>query len=115
MFRRHTDVLSGTKTLHGVRIDNPASWIVPEGPDAATIALEAKLEGFFVRTTGSDAALGMLAGKISGVAVPRLARSASLGATSLSQRSIRALSLAMPRGHKRSTRIRVPSLASGGS
>ena len=40
-------------------------------------------------------------------------KNASLGEMSFSQRSIRALSFARPRGHSRSTKMRAPSAASG--
>ena len=56
---------------------------------------------------------GLTAAQLGLMALIAVIEDDTLGAISLSQRSIPALSLAMPRGHNRSTRIRVPSPTSG--
>lgn len=73
--------LSATRRIAGILTGNPASPVVPGGPDAATITITAAtFDNFLVVNSKSDNRLTMIAGSISGVAKPRLAVAASSGA-----------------------------------
>ncbi len=77
--------LTAKRTLKGLLTGNPASPIIPSGPDAVSIVIEnATYENFFVEKSSSKNKLRMTKGSLSAVVSPRLAVSATSGACAIS-------------------------------
>ena len=80
--------VSATRVVGGILTGNPASPVVPGGPDAVTITLtKAEFDNFEVTSSASDNKLNMISGSLSAVVSPRLAASqpdsASAGACAI--------------------------------
>lgn len=82
-------IVSATRIVKGALTGDPESPVVPEDPDAVRIEIhDAVLKNFVVESSSNDAKMTVLEGAISGVAEPRLARSASLGVCKVPTREI---------------------------
>jgi hypothetical protein len=83
-------IVSATRTVEGALTGDPSNPVVPEHPDAVRIEIQdAVLKNFLVESDAIDAKMTVFEGAVSGVAEPRLARSASLGVCKVPTREIR--------------------------
>lgn len=75
--------VSGTKTITGYLTGNPASMMIPEGPDSVEIALDATFDNFKAEKDGGTATMTWISGGITGKLRPRLGVAAANGACAI--------------------------------
>lgn len=76
--------VTAKRQVKGKLTGNPASPIIPSGPDAVTITVEkATFEEFLVESSSSPSKLRMISGSLAATVSPRLAVSKSTGACAL--------------------------------
>lgn len=77
-------VVDAVRTVRGTLTGNPAQPVIPAGPDAVEMTVDARFEGFLVRFSDKDNALTIDEGRLSFRALPHLAKSASAGVCAVS-------------------------------
>ncbi len=80
LWARGRVTVSARRTITGLLTGDPATPVIPDGPDAVTVRiLEARADGFEAGSTQADASLTVEEGTLTAVVRPRLARAASTG------------------------------------